>query len=253
MKEIVLADVSIREFLTNKFTLWLDLRTTDDDRLHGSGRHIENASEGVTIQITKQADVAGKEHPSGNRRTDRLRKNSFRPRSAWRPFRKVFQHIVVLFPTVQKNKTYHQRLWIWADPEVYVVDPGERLYDYMPAFYLVFQGEPTLYVIVDCSATKALKMKKDMLSELAFSGRHAKQSVWVLTQKYNSVLKNLREMTRWVALFHCKDRDSFKDCLHENDVIPTREEQALVRQQLAETKHAKHLLKTDQPASYMVC
>ena len=42
------------------------------------------------------------------------------------------------------------------------------------------------YVIDDGSATKALTKKKDMLSELAFSGRHAKQSVWVLTQKYNS-------------------------------------------------------------------
>ena len=129
------------------------------------------------------------------------------------------------------------------------VDPGESLHDYLRAFYLVFQGEPTLYVIDDCSATKALTKKKDMLFELAFSGRHAKQSVWVLTQKYNSVLKYLREQTRWVALFHCKDLVSFGDCLRENDVIPAREE----RQQLAETKHAKLLLKMDQPAAYMVC
>ena len=58
-KELALADVSIGEFLTNKFTLCHDLRTTDDDRLHGSGRRIENASEGVTIQITKHAEAAG--------------------------------------------------------------------------------------------------------------------------------------------------------------------------------------------------
>ena len=58
-KDLALADVSIGVFLTNKFTLWLDLRTTDDDRLHGSGRRIENASAGVTIQITKQAKTAG--------------------------------------------------------------------------------------------------------------------------------------------------------------------------------------------------
>ena len=110
-----------------------------------------------------------------------------------------------------------------------------------------------MYVIDDCSATKALTKKKDMLSELAFSGRHAKQSVWVLTQKYNSVLQDLREQTRWVALFHCKDRDSFEDCLRENDVIPTREERLYVRKKLNETKHAKLLLKTGQPAAYMVC
>jgi hypothetical protein len=100
---------------------------------------------------------------------------------------------------------------------------------------------------------KALTKKKDMLSELAFSGRHAKQSVWVLTQKFNSVLKDLREQTRWVALFHCKDRESFEDCLRENDVIPTQDERAVVRQLLAKTKHAKLLLKTDQPSAYKVC
>ena len=108
-------------------------------------------------------------------------------------------------------------------------------------------------MIICGPSTKALTKKKDMISELAFCGRHTKQSVWVLTQKYNSVLKDLREQTCWVALFHCKDRDSLEDCLRENDVIPTREERALVWQQLAETKHAKLLLKTNQPAAYMVC
>ena len=58
-KDLALADVSLVDFLTNKYALWLDLRTSDDDRLHGSGRRIENASEGVTIQITKTAEAAG--------------------------------------------------------------------------------------------------------------------------------------------------------------------------------------------------
>ena len=58
-KDLALADVSLGEFLTNKYALWLDLRTTDDDRLHGSGRRTENASEGVTIQLTKKAEAAG--------------------------------------------------------------------------------------------------------------------------------------------------------------------------------------------------
>ena len=159
---------------------------------------------------------------------------------------------MILCPTIRHNKTYQNRPWVWGDPEVYVVDPGERLHDYLRAFYMAFEGEPTLYIVDDCSATKALTKKKDMLSELAFSGRHAEQSVWVLTQKYNSVLKDLREQTRWVALFHCKDRDSFEDCLRENDVIPSREERAAVRQLLAERKHSNLLLKTDQPATYKV-
>ncbi len=165
------------------------------------------------------------------------------------PYRGVYRHVVILCPTVRHNKTYQNVSWVWKDPEVYIVDPGERLHDYIRAFYQLFEGEPTLYIIDDCSAMKALTKKKDMLSELAFSGRHAKQSVWVLTQKYNAVLKDLREQTQWVALFHCKDRDSFEDCLRENDIVAP-EDRALLRQQLAQKKHAKLLLKTDQPAAY---
>ena len=58
-KDLALADVSLGEFLTSKYALLLDHRTADDDRLHGSGRRIENASEGVTIQLTKTAEPAG--------------------------------------------------------------------------------------------------------------------------------------------------------------------------------------------------
>ena len=58
-KDLDLADVSLPEYLTTKFSLWLDMRSSDDDRLHGTGRRIENASEGVTLQITKKLEAAG--------------------------------------------------------------------------------------------------------------------------------------------------------------------------------------------------
>ena len=164
----------------------------------------------------------------------------------------VFQHIVILCPTIKYNKTYQEREWIWTDKEIYIIDPGERLQDWLRFFFEIFQGESTLYIIDDCSANRALTKKKDMLSYLAFSGRHAQQSVWVLTQKYNSVLKDLREQTQWLALFHCKDRDSFEDCLRENDVIPTREERLAIKKQLSNTKHSKLLLKTTQPSCYKI-
>ena len=80
------------------------------------------------------------------------------------------------------NKTYQQCPWIWSDPEVYIHDPSLGLHDHLWAFYRVLQGSPTLYIINDCCAMKALTKKKDMLSELAFSGRHAEQSVWFISQ-----------------------------------------------------------------------
>ena len=58
-KDLALADVSLPEYLTSKCALWLDLRSSDDDQLHGTGRRIENASEGVTLQITKKPEAVG--------------------------------------------------------------------------------------------------------------------------------------------------------------------------------------------------
>ena len=64
-----------------------------------------------------------------------------------------------------------------------------------------------------------------MISELAFSGRHANHSCWILSQKYNSVLKvkDFREQLKWLCIFYCKDRNSFENCLRENDVVENEE------------------------------
>ena len=40
-KDLALADVKLGECLTSKYSMWLDLRTSDDDRLYGSGRRIK--------------------------------------------------------------------------------------------------------------------------------------------------------------------------------------------------------------------
>ena len=58
-KDLHLHDVRVDEFLLNKYALWLDFRSTDDSSLHGSGRRIENGSEGITLQIEKEADEEG--------------------------------------------------------------------------------------------------------------------------------------------------------------------------------------------------
>ena len=58
-KELELSDMTLADYLTTKFGLFLDLRTTDDDSLHGSGRKLEGASQSINIQIEKEAETAG--------------------------------------------------------------------------------------------------------------------------------------------------------------------------------------------------
>ena len=59
-KDLQLHNVSIALYYTDKYALWLDFRTIDDNRLHGSGRRLENTSEGIRLHITKKAESAGK-------------------------------------------------------------------------------------------------------------------------------------------------------------------------------------------------
>ena len=54
-----LYDLSLGKYLVNKFALWLDFRTIDENELDGTGRHIENASEGIILQIEKKEESAG--------------------------------------------------------------------------------------------------------------------------------------------------------------------------------------------------
>ena len=57
--QLQLYDVSLGEYLVNKYVLWLDFGTIDENELHRMGRRIENASEGITLQIEKKAETAG--------------------------------------------------------------------------------------------------------------------------------------------------------------------------------------------------
>ena len=53
-KDLQLYNINIASCYIDKCALWLDFRTIDDNRLHGSGRRLENTSEGIRLQITKK-------------------------------------------------------------------------------------------------------------------------------------------------------------------------------------------------------
>ena len=58
-KQLELHDLSVGEYLTEKYALWLDFRIIDENFLHGTGRRIENALEGITLQIEKKRESPG--------------------------------------------------------------------------------------------------------------------------------------------------------------------------------------------------
>ena len=57
--QLQLYDVSLGEYLTDRYALWLDFRTIDENALHEMSRRIENTSKGITLQVEKKAVSAG--------------------------------------------------------------------------------------------------------------------------------------------------------------------------------------------------
>ena len=176
-------------------------------------------------------------------------------------YRGFFKYIIIICPTWRYNKAYLNRKWLFEDPEhIFLVDPNEfqpksedPLNDTLKVFFESYgklDDSHVLFLVDDCSSQKGMTKKKRMLSELAFSGRHLNCSLWILTQKYNSVLTDVRENIKFLVLFYCKDRDSFEEALRENDVIPSLEKRKEIRELLAKNKHSKLVLITEQPTSY---
>lgn len=166
-------------------------------------------------------------------------------------YRYHFEHIVIFCTTLKYNKAYKERKFIWHDNNIYLIDPSNSLSEHLEYYYNVFEGTQTLFIIDDCSAERDMIKKRKTLSKLAFSGRHALVSVWILTQKYNSVLKDFREQLKVVVLFYTKDRNSFDECMCENDVIDTKEERDRIKKLLKNNKHHKLIIKTDTPTQHI--
>ena len=60
--QLQLYNLSVGEYSVNKYASWLDFIMIDENELHRMGRRIENASEGITLQIEKKAETAGALH-----------------------------------------------------------------------------------------------------------------------------------------------------------------------------------------------
>ena len=59
IKGTELSSTDVPTYFRSRYALWLDFRNSDDRKLHGSGCRVENASEGVTLQLDNNAQTAG--------------------------------------------------------------------------------------------------------------------------------------------------------------------------------------------------
>ena len=111
-------------------------------------------------------------------------------------YRNHFDFIVIICPTLAQNETYKSRDWVWNDPDVIPIEPGNQLYYLIEKISNLLAGSKTLSLINDIIADEALDKCCQPLLELAISGHHRQHSLWLLTQSYTAVPNNIRRQAK---------------------------------------------------------
>ena len=162
---------------------------------------------------------------------------------------KHFDYIIIICPTLRWNKTYHSRDWIKNDDKVWLIEPKDKLYQWTEKLSQLLARSETLFIIDDIIADEGLDKRRQSLLELAISGRHRDHYLWLLTQSYSAIPKNLRRQAKAIFVWYPKERADLKMIHDENNVL-TDDELVIVRGQLKESKHACLYIRNEHPCGF---
>ena len=162
-----------------------------------------------------------------------------------------FDNIVILCPTLRWNKTYLERSWIWNDDYVFVFEPRGNLFELIEKLGNLFSGEETLFIVDDIIADETLDKKRQPLLELAISGRHRQHSLWLLTQSYTGIPKNLRRQKKQLFIWYPAEKSDLK-LIDEETNLMTPEDLAKIKEQLKSEKHACLFVRLEHPRTFKV-
>ena len=162
-----------------------------------------------------------------------------------------FNFIVIICPTSRYNFTYKSRSWVWNDPDVILIEPGNNLYYLIEKISNLLTGDKTLFLIDDIIADETLDKRRQPLLELAISGRHRSHSLWLLTQSYTAVPNNIRRQAKMLYVWYPKNRTDLNTIHEKNDVIGP-EELARVKEKLKRGKHTCLIMRMEHPRAYTI-
>ena len=111
-------------------------------------------------------------------------------------YSKHFAYIIIICPTLWWNKSYHSKNWIKNDDKVWLIEPKGKLYQWIEKLSQLLAGLETLFIIDDAIADVGLDRRRQYLLELVISGRHRDHYLWLLTQSYSAIPKNLRRQAK---------------------------------------------------------
>ena len=99
--------------------------------------------------------------------------------------------------------------------------------------------------------SEALFKRRKSLLELATSGRHRDHYLWLLTQSFSAIPKNLERQAKAMSAWYPKERVDLKMTHDENNVL-TGEELVVVKDQLKESKHVCLYIRNEHPRGFSI-
>ena len=113
-------------------------------------------------------------------------------------------------------------------------------------------GPNTLFLIDDIIADETLDKQRQPLLELAISRRHRGHLLWLLTQSYTAILKNITRQAKMLYVWCPYNRTDLITIYEEKNVIKTQEELENVKKQLEQGEHTCLIMRNKYPKAYKI-
>ena len=165
-------------------------------------------------------------------------------------YKNHFDFIIIICSMLKHNETYRSRKWVWTDPEVNLIEPGNSLYGWIEKIGKQLVGFKTLFLIADIITDETLDKRRQILLELAISEKEL--LLWLSSQSYTAIPKSIRRQTKILYVWYPKNRTDLNTIHKEKDVIETPEELANVKKQLKQGKHNCLIMRMEHSRSYEI-
>ena len=123
-------------------------------------------------------------------------------------YQKHFEYIINICSTLRLNMTYLNKSCIKHDDNVWIIEPKDKLYQWVEKLPQLLVGSETLFIIIhEVIVDKSLDEERQAILELAISGRHC---LCLLTQSYSVIPKNLRKQVKSIFALNPKKRKTLR-------------------------------------------
>ena len=131
------------------------------------------------------------------------------------------------------------------------MEPKDRLYQWIEELSQLLARSETLFIIDDIISDEGLGKRRQSLLELAISGRHRSHYLWLLTQSYSAIPKNLRRLVKAIFVWYLKERADLKMIHNEKNVL-TDDELVVVRDFLKRLKYVCLYIRNEHPRKFKI-